>query len=219
MNAPWRNLAALAFRRELRSRDGLAAGLALVGTFLLLSVLSVETLDGSPRLAALVLWAPILYGGIATVARGIEADHDRQTMPLLRALPCNLAAWGMARTAVAAVLVAALGACTLVAADALFALEVGAPLAAVVGLAALGVATVGALAGGLAAQARGRSLLLPVLAVPVLAPLLQAGVGATLELAAGPGGDVKVHLLVMGAYDAAALAVAWLLWPVVLEGD
>jgi len=62
-------------------------------------------------------------------------------------------------------------------------------------------------------------LLLPVLAVPVLAPLLQAGVGATLELAAGPGGDVKVHLLVMGAYDAAALAVAWLLWPVVLEGD
>ncbi len=81
-------------------------------------------------------------------------------------------------------------------------------------------AVVGSLAGGLAAQARGRDILLPLLAVPLLAPLVQAGVSATASAIEGAAlADMAPRLWAMAGYDVAALAGAWLLWPHLLEAD
>ncbi|MEK6975483.1 MAG: heme exporter protein CcmB [Candidatus Thermoplasmatota archaeon] len=205
-------------RRELRSKEALLAGLLLVALAFLATLFADPAHDG-PTLAAL-LWTPLLFATVALVGRGFANEFDRGTIQLLRAAPVPLAWHGWSRTAIHILVAGVVAAASLGIAAALFAFEATWPLAATLTLAAVGLAVVGTLASAISAQARTREVLLPVLLVPVAAPLLQAGVRATVETLAGGGwGDLQVPLLLMAGYDIAAVGVAWLLWPFVLEGD
>lgn len=206
-------------RRELRGKEALQAGLVLVLTFLLLDLFTFQDLSAEPRAAALVLWTPLLYGTVAAGGRALAAEADRGTLELLRSAPVPWLWHGLSRTIASALLAGILLAVTLGAADLLFAVPVTGGLVITLAVAAVGLAIVGSLAGALAAPARARETLLPVLAVPLLVPLLQAGLSATLDLLAGvPLADLRTPLLLMAGYDLILLGAAWLLWPVVLEG-
>lgn len=102
----------------------------------------------------------------------------------------------------------------------LFGIAVPLAVGAVLLLAAMGIAVAGTLTSALAAQARSREVLLPILLIPVLAPLLQAGLRATI---AGLDGatmpDLRLPLLLMVGYDLLAMGAAVLLLPIALEGD
>lgn len=205
-------------RRELRSREALLAGLLLVALAFLAALFADPAHDGG-TLAAL-LWTPLLFATVALVGRGFASEFDRGTIQLLRAAPVPLAWHGWSRTLVHLLVTSLVAGTAVAVAAALFAFKVGLPLVAVLGLAAIGLAVVGTLASAISAQARTREVLLPVLLVPVAAPLLQAGVRATVDALAGGGWDaLQVPLLLMAGYDIAAAGVAWLLWPFVLEGD
>ncbi|MFO1532481.1 MAG: heme exporter protein CcmB [Thermoplasmatota archaeon] len=207
-------------RRELRQRETLQAGLVLVLAFVLLDLFAFPTLAGDARAAAAALWTPLLFGAAALAGRGFAAESDLGTLDLLRALPVPLGHHGWSRTLLNGLLLGLLAALTLGAAAALFAVPVSAALGVAAALAVVGLAVVGTLASAIAAQARSREMLLPLLMVPVLAPLLQSGVAAT--LAALQGGELaaaRIPLLLMAGYDLLAAGVAWLLWPLVLEGD
>jgi len=207
-------------RRELRRKEGMQAGLVLVLTFLLLDLFAFPTLEGMPDAAAVALWTPLLFGAAALTLRGFAAEADLGTLDLLRGLPSPLGSHGWSRTILNLLLLGILAGLTVGAAAALFALPLSVPLLATLALAVAGLATVGTLASAIAAQARSREMLLPLLMVPVLAPLLQAGVAATMDALQGATtGDLRVHLLLMAGYDILAVGAAWLLWPVVLEGD
>src|SRR5205807_2037973 len=104
---------------------------------------------------------------------------------------------------------------TLGAASALFAIAATRWLALVLLLGVAGLAVVGTLAAAVACQARGREALVPLLMVPVLAPLLQAGIAATLGAIDGAGWEtLRVPILAMAGYDMLAAGLAWFLWPV-----
>ncbi len=211
-------LVAKDLRRELRGKDAFQAGLVLVLMFLVLDLFVAADLSDQPPLAALVLWSPLLYGAIAATGRSLAAEADRGTLELLRSAPVPLLWHGLSRTFVNALLVFALLAVALASAKAVFLVPVSAPLVAVLALAAVGLTVVGSLTGGLAAQARSRDVLLPILAVPVLVPLLQAGVAGTLAALDGTGlGGLETHLLLLAGYDILALGAAWFLWPAILE--
>jgi ABC-type transport system involved in cytochrome c biogenesis permease component len=205
-------------RRELRSKEALLAGLLLVALAFLAALFADPAHDGG-TLAAL-LWTPLLFATVALVGRGFASEYDRGTIQLLRAAPVPLAWHGWSRTLVHLLVAGVVAAATLGVAAALFAFHATLPLAAALALAAIGLAIVGTLASAMSAQARTREVLLPVLLIPVAAPLLQAGVRATVGALAGGGwDDLQVPLLLMAGYDIAAAGVAWLLWPLVLEGD
>lgn len=207
-------------RREARGKESVQAALVLAALFLLVDLFAFSSLADQPRMAAAVLWVPLVFAAAALVARGFAAEADKGTLALLRTAPVPVAWHGWSRTVVHLALVGLIAGLTLGLAAALFAFQVSAVLAATIALAVPGIAVAGTLASALAAQARMRDALLPVLLVPVLAPLLQAGVEATrLALQGATFPEARPALLLMAAYDLVAVGVAWLLWPVVLEGD
>jgi heme exporter protein B len=206
-------------RRETRTKEGILAGSVLVLLFLVLYVFAYKATPG-PAAATAALWAPLLFGTAALVGRGMASEADRGTLDLLRALPHPLAWHGWSRTLLHAALLALLAAATLLGVTALLGTSANAALAWCLALAIPGLAVVGTLASAIAAQARGREMLLPLLMVPVLAPFLHAGIEATMLAVAGSDlAAASVPLLLMAGYDLLAVGAAWLLWPIVLEGD
>lgn len=211
----WKDL-----RRELRQKEGLQAGIVLVLTFLLVDLFAFPTLQGQSAAAAAALWVPLVFGGAALILRGFAAEADLGTLDLLRSLPTPLGHHGWSRTLLHALLLAILAAATLGGAAALFAVPLSAALLITFLLAVCGLALVGTLASAIAAQARSREMLLPLLMVPALAPLVQAGITATISALDGATlAATRVPLLLMAGYDILAAGVAWLLWPITLEGD
>jgi heme exporter protein B len=207
-------------RREARGKESVQAALVLAALFLLVDLFAFSSLTDEPRMAAAVLWVPLVFAAAALVARGFAHEADKGTLALLRSAPVPVAWHGWSRTLVNVALVSLIALVTLALAAALFAFDVSAVLAAVVALAVLGIAIAGTLASALAAQARMRDALLPVLLVPVLAPLLHAGIEATRRaLQDATFGEARPALLLMVAYDLVAAGVAWLLWPVILDGE
>ena len=211
----WKDL-----RREVRGKEALQAGLVLLGLFLVLDLFAFPTLQGSPRAAAVALWTPLLYGGAALTGRGFAAESDRGTLDLLRSAPVPLLWHGLSRALVHALLNTALAFLTLAGAWLLFGLTIPGSMAAVLLLAALGIAIIGTVTSALAAQARSREVLLPILLIPVAAPLLQAGLRATIACLDGASlAQVRLPLLLMAGYDIVALGLAVFLLPIALEGE
>jgi heme exporter protein B len=77
-----------------------------------------------------------------------------------------------------------------------------AQLVVVLALADTGVAVVGTLVSALAVQTRARDLLVPLLALPLLIPVVIAAAKGTTPLLATAGGDLAVRwLVILGLYD------------------
>jgi heme exporter protein B len=207
-------------RRELRQKEAIQAGLVLVGLFLLLGLFAYASLEAQPAAAATLLWTPILFGTAALAARGFASEADLGTLDLVRTLPVPASTHGWSRTLVNLALLTVLVAFTVVLLAATFAAPVNPLLVATAALAVPGLAVVGTLAAAIAGQARNREMLVPLLMVPALAPLLHAGVEASLAAFSGaPWTEAKTPLLVLAGYDLLALGVASLLWPVLLEAE
>lgn len=207
----WKDL-----RREVRSKESLQAGLVLVGLFFVLYLFAITDLQ-DPVLAAVAVWTPILYGTAALSARGMGSEVDRGTLAWLRSAPVPVAWHGWSRTLVNLGLTAMLAAIALLLGAAGFLMPLNGPMWLVAGLAVVGLAIAGTLAGGLAAQARGREVLMPILLIPVAAPLVQAGIAATF---AAMDGDIdRSAILLMAGYDIIIAGLAYLLWPFALESD
>lgn len=205
-------------RREWRGKEAAQAGLVLVGLFYVVFVFGLRDASPDPRVSAIVLWMPILFAAAAVSGRGLATESDRGTMELLRSAPVPLVTHGLSRTLIDLAVGALVSCAALALAWALLAVPVGGALVAVLTLGLLGIGVVGTLAGGLAAQARARELLLPVLMVPLLSPLLLAGLEGTLR-ALRDGGELGPVLLIMAGYDLVMAGLAWIAWPFILEGD
>jgi heme exporter protein B len=103
----------------------------------------------------------------------------------------------------------------------LYAVEIPAAVPALIGvivLGAAGFAAVGTLYAGLTVRLRAREVLLPLLLLPVVAPLLLAAVSATaLVLAGDPFGELAGWLQLLAGYDVAMLLAGGLTYGLALE--
>ncbi len=90
-------------------------------------------------------------------------------------------------------------------------------LTLVTSLGTLGVATVGTVFAAIAAQARMRELLLPLLLLPVLAPVLIASTEATAGLLGDPPALPSAWLTLLCAFDVIFLTASWLFGAYLLE--
>lgn len=208
----WKDL-----RRELRSKESLQAGLVLVGLFFILYLFAITSLDEDVSLGAIAMWTPILYGTAALAARGMQSEVDRGTLDLLRTLPVPAHWHGWSRTIVTFLLTALLATFSLLLANIGFLLPLTPRIWIIAAFAVTGLSLTGSLAGALTAQTRSAQTLMPILLIPISAPLLQAGIQATID--ALQGGNEPAPLLLMAGYNTIMLGITWILWPYALETD
>jgi heme exporter protein B len=192
---------------ELRTRQSVPAmALFSVTVFVLFHFgLDRNTLDGA--LASGVLWVTVLLAAVLGVNRLFAAEREGGALDGVLLAPIDRTAIYMAK---ATALFLYLTALELIAIPAFAVLLLGPGLGsafpellAIVPLANLGLAAVGALVAGIAAEARSRDLVTPLMLLPLLVPLLIAAANATKPLLVANGGpdDLAKWLGFMGLFD------------------
>ena len=209
-------------RTELRAKEILAAMAAFAVLAAVIFGLAFDLRVPRPELVVPgILWVIILFTGVFGLQRSFGSEVDRGTLNGLLLAPVE-------RTAIY---------CGKVAANLLYFLIVEALLAPallilfdvnlmrpmiLLGLllGTLGYAIVGTLFAALTVRSRARDALLPVLLLPVLAPLFIAGVSLTAVVLDGrPTDELWRWLAILALYDAFFLAIAFLLFDLIWEQE
>ena len=172
-------------RLELRTRVALGA----LGMFVAASLVLVRVALGqgapSVSVAAALLWVVVVFAAAVGLGRAFVAEEERGTALLLQ-LHLRPSQVYAGKLAFNVALMTALGGVAALGFRVLVPTPLGAPavLAAALALGAVGLAAATTLLSALVARARAAGPLLPVLAFPVVVPVLIPAVALT-ELAAG----------------------------------
>jgi len=210
-------------RVELRTLESVPAmALLSLTTFVLFHFgLDRSSLDGD--LAAGVLWVTLLFAAMLGVNRLFVADEEEGGFDAFLLAPVDRTALLLAK---ATALLLYLIVVELVAIPAFALLLLGPPagqalpdLLAPVVLADLGVAAVGTLVGALAVRTRARDLIGPLLALPLLVPVVLAAARATtpLLLTAGAHPMPARWLVTLALYDLVFGLIAYAVFDFLLE--
>jgi heme exporter protein B len=194
-------------RLELRTRESVPAMVLFsVSTFVLFHFgLDRRSLEGD--LAAGVLWVTLLFASVLAMNRLFVAEREEGGFDGFLLAPVDRTALFVAK---AALLFAFLVALELVAVPAFVVLLLGPSpgqmlpeLLAVLLLADAGIAVVGTLVGALAIQTRARDLIAPLLALPLMVPVVIAAAQATAPLLLEGGAEALPGrwLGVLALYD------------------
>ena len=206
--------------RTLESVPGMS--LFAVTTFVVFHfALQRSSVDGD--LAAGILWVTLLFAAILGINRLFVADADQGGFDGFLLAPVERTALLVAK---ALALLAYLVVLELVAVPAFALLLLGPSLGqampqllGVLALGDLGVAAIGTLVAALAVRTRARDLLGPLLALPLLVPIVIGGARATSPLLAlGHAGEPPGRwLLTLGLYDLVFGLIAYALFDFLLE--
>ena len=188
-------------RLELRARDTLPAMLLFVVSTLVVFHFTLP--QNASRLASFgLLWVALIFTALLGLTRCFAAEREQDVLDGLVLAPSDRSAiWLGKAIAMLAFLVAA-EVVALPAFALFFDPGIDGRTIVGVGLADLGICTVGTLLAGMAAASRARELLLPLLFLPLAIPIVIGGVGASVA-----GGGRYVELLVL--YDAIFAIICW----------
>jgi heme exporter protein B len=195
-------------RLELRAPQAVPAMALFSVTTLVVFHFALQRGEVDGDLAAGVLWVTLLFAAMLGTSRLFVADHEEGGLDGFLLAPVDRTALLVAK---ALSLFAFLVALEIVAVPAFALLLLGptpgagaiARLVLVLVLADAGVAVIGTLVGALAVQTRARDLLVPLLALPLLIPVVIAAAKATtpLLLATGAEGIPLRWLAILCLYD------------------
>ena len=208
---------------ELRTRESVPAmALFSVVVFVLFHFgLDRNEVEGS--IASGVLWVTLLLAAVLGVSRLAASESEGGAVDGLLLAPIDRTAVYVAK---AVALFLYLVALELIALPAFAVLLLGPnlfdampELLAILLLADIGLAGVGALVAGLAAGARSRDLLVPLLLLPMLVPVLIAAASATQPLleTVAEAEDLGRWLGLMGLYDTVFVLIAVAVFDYLLE--
>ncbi len=207
---------------ELRGRHAVVGTLFFAGVVLLLFGFALG--PDSARLAAAapgLLWLAIVLSGLLAVNRLHLLEADDAALDQLTLYPVARRAIYAGKALGGFAVMLALGVVVLGAVGVLFAVDIAAawlPLLATVVLGAVGIAAVGTFYAGLTVRLRAREVMLPLLMLPVLAPLLLAAVKATSAALAGdPLGELGSWLQLLVAFDVIMVVAGAATYAYVLE--
>ncbi|MDE3086223.1 MAG: heme exporter protein CcmB [Acidobacteriota bacterium] len=215
----WRDAVLVAgkdLRIELRSRVVLHQVLPFGVLVLLLFAFALGPEHGPLRQAAPGLfWLAVLFAGVLAVQRSVAVEGGEGTRDGLRLSGLDPAGIFLGKTV--AVVVELLVLEAVLAAGVLLLFGAGVRSAGLLVLASLagtaGMAAIGTLYGSLSAGLRVRETLLPLLALPVLAPVLVAGTRAwQLGLGTGPSGGSGPWVAMLLVFAAVYLALGVLVF-------
>jgi heme exporter protein B len=210
-------------RLELRTRESVPAMVLFsLSTFVLFHFgLDQRSLEGD--LAAGVLWVTLLFASVLAINRLFVAEREEGGFDGFLLAPVDRTALFLAK---AIVLLCFLVAVELAAVPA-FSILLLEPsplprlpdLLALLALADAGIAVVGTLVGALAVQTRARDLIVPLLALPLMIPVVIAAARGTapLWLQAGAEAVPGRWLAILGLYDLVFGLLAYAIFDFLLE--
>ena len=208
---------------ERRSFESVPAMLMFSVTVFVLFHFGLDRSSLAGDLAAGVLWVTLLLAAVLGMNRLFVAEHEQGGFDGFLMAPVDRTSLFVAK---AAVLFGFLLLVELIAvpAFAILLLEPGIgqalpELLAVLLLADAGIAVVGTLVGALGVQTRARDLIIPLLALPLLVPVVIAAAEATAPLLeSGGAGELPVRwLAVLALYDAVFGLLAYAVFDFLLE--
>jgi heme exporter protein B len=195
-------------RLELRAPQAVPAMALFSVTTLVVFHFALQRGQVDGDLAAGVLWVTLLFAAMLGTSRLFVADHEEGGLDGFLLAPVDRTALLVAK---ALALLGFLAAVEVVAVPAFGLLLLGptpdagaiAGLVVVLVLADAGIAVVGTLVGALAVQTRARDLLVPLLALPLLIPVVIAAAKATTPLFLETGAEALPGrwLAILGLYD------------------
>ena len=204
MSAYLGDVAALArkdLRLELRARDTLPAMMLFVVATLVVFHFALPGGAGDDAAYGL-LWVALVFTALLGLGRAWSPEGESGALDgLVLATQDRSAIW---LGKVLATL-AFLGAAEVVALPAFALFFASLDLAALAGvvLASIGICAVGSLVAAMAAAARGREVLLPLLFLPLAIPLVVGGVGSSVSP------DPGTYLAFLGLYDGVFAILSW----------
>jgi heme exporter protein B len=207
---------------ELRGRHAAVSSLFFAALVLLLFGFalgpdSARLTEAAPGL----LWLAVVFAGVLALGRLHLLETDDGALEQLALYPVERWAIYLGKALGGFAVMLGLGLLLLGAVGVLYGVDVGgaaAPLLGVVVLGSAGVAAVGTFYAGLTVRMRAREVLLPLLMLPVLAPLLLAAVKATAAALAGdPFGELGAWLALLVAFDLVMVAVGAATYGLALE--
>lgn len=211
--ADWIAVARKDILAEARSRETLLPLFLLALLVGAVGILALHDVADPAVAASAVLWIALSFASAVGLARAFGTERDRGTLDTLLALPVDRASLFFGKTLASFALLLTV-AFVVMPIHALITGEAlaGPALVLFVVLGSLGLAAVGTILSALAAQARTRDLMLPVLLFPLLVPLLIAAIHGTLDVLHGEAfPEWRPELLLLAGYDLAFLAAGALL--------
>lgn len=214
-------VAAKDLRMEMRSRSALSTVLPFAATMLVAFGFAL----GPDRVlltatAPALLWLAALFASVELSHRSYQSEAANSALDGLLLSPVEKGAVYLGKAAAAFVQLLMLLAVTTGIVIVLFGLPVGPSpgllvLTAVLGIA--GLSAVGSLLGLLAVRGRTRQAALPVLVLPLVSPVIIAATRTTAGLTQGNTSGIGGWLGLLAAFDAAFLAVGYLVFAHLLE--
>jgi heme exporter protein B len=208
-------------RMEVRNRSSVSTVLPFAATMLLAFGFAL----GPDRLLLIqiapgLLWLAALFSSVELSHRLYQAEAAGGGLEGLLLSPADKGAVYFGKAAAAFVQLLVLFAVTLGIVIVLFGLPLGpAPglllLTVVLGIA--GLSALGSLLGLLAVRGRTRQAALPVLVLPLVSPVIIAATRATATLTQGSAAGIGGWLGLLAAFDAAFLAIGYLVFGHLLE--
>jgi heme exporter protein B len=186
-------------RLELRTWQTLPAMLLFVVATLVIFHFALPT--ASARAGLGLLWIALLFAALLGLARAFVAEREQRLLDALVLAPCDRSAIWLGKALAALSFLVAVEVVALPA-YALFFGGLDGRVVAAVALADIGICSVGTLLSAVAAAARVRELLLPVIFLPLALPIVIGGVGASLDA----GGR---YLGFLALYDVLFATLCW----------
>jgi heme exporter protein B len=205
---------------ELRSKRRVngAAVLALL-IVVVFSFVFVRRVQNQAAIARGALWFALVFAGMLALTRGLALEETNAAIEGLMLAPVDRSAIYLGKVCSAVVFITAIGWLNLAAVtvflDNPFSLAAAGQLLAVFPLAALGFSAVGVLLTMLTLNSQLQESVLPVLLVPLVIPVVLAGIELS-QPASGPGSTGWLRILLV--YDALVLLTGWMSFEFVLEG-
>jgi heme exporter protein B len=191
---------------ELRGRQ--AAGSTLFFAALVLLLFGFALGPDTRRLteaAPGLLWLAIVFGGLLTVARLHAVETEDGALDELARYPVERRAIYLGKAIAGLLAMLVLGGVLLPVVAILYGIDLVAATPALLltlALGAIGFAAVGTFYAGVTVRLRAREVMLPLLMLPVIAPLLLAAVRATAAALGGdPFGELAAWLQLLAGYD------------------
>ena len=208
---------------ELKTRQAVPAMALFSITVFVLFHFGLDQNEVEGATASGVLWVTLLLATVLAVNRLFAAERDDGALDGILLAPIDRTSIYVAK---AAALFLYLVLLELIALPAFAILLLGPDLTnalpeliAIIALADVGLAGVGALVAGLAAETRARDLIVPLLLLPLLVPVLIAAANATkpLLMLDSEAADLGKWLAFMGLYDTVFVLIAVAVFDFLLE--
>lgn len=207
-------------RAEIRTKDIFSA----MFVFALLSVVIFQfafdlRIDNVRQVVPGVLWVSITFAGVLGLNRSFVLEKDKGSLEGLLLTPVDRGAIYLGKMLANLVFIVVVEVFIIPLSSVFFNVPLWLPeILLVVVLGTIGFAAVGTVFSAMSVNTRAREVLLPILLLPVIVPVLIAGVRVTGGILDGESlGDLSNWLQLLIAFDVLYLAASFLTFDVVVE--